>query len=83
MLRLILDVSGVDRDSAGLLFRRLVDFVVTHSLRLAEGGQHHRDGSGQGRFAVVNVADGANVDMRLGALKLLLRHWNNLLDNFG
>ena len=29
-------------------------------------------------FAVVNVADGANVDVRLGALKLLLRHWNNL-----
>ncbi len=60
LLGLILDVRRVDRDSAGLLFRRLVDFVVTHSLRLAEGGQHHRDGSGQGRFAVVN--DGANVD---------------------
>ena len=83
LLGLILNVRGVDRDSAGLLFRRLVDFVVTHSLRLAEGGQYHRDGSGQGRFAVVNVADGANVDVRLGALKLLLRHWNNLLDNFG
>ncbi len=36
--RLILDVSGVDRDAAGLLFRRLVDFVVTHRLRLAAGG---------------------------------------------
>ena len=75
MLRLVLDVRGVDRDTTSLLFRRLVDFVVTHGLRLAEGGQHHRDGSGQGRFAVVNVADGADVNVRLGALKLLLRHF--------
>jgi len=32
---------------------------------------------------VVNVADGANVNVRLRALKLLLRHWNNLLKSFG
>ena len=75
LLGLILDVRGVDRDAARLLFRRLVDLVVTHGLRLAEGGQHHRDGSGQGRFAVVNVADGANVNVRLRALKLLLSHF--------
>ena len=36
LLGLILDVRGVDRDSTRLLFRRLVDLVVTHRLRFAE-----------------------------------------------
>ena len=79
LLGLILDVRGVDRDAARLLFRRLVDLVVTHGLRLAEGGQHHRDGSGQGRFAVVNVADGANVNVRFCSFEFFLCHWDFLL----
>ena len=57
-----------------LLFGRLVDFVVTHRLRMPSLGQRHGDGGGQGRLAVVNVADRADVYMRLIALKLLLSH---------
>ena len=65
-----------DRDAAGALFRRLVDLVVTHGLRAVGDGQNHGDRSGQGGLAVVNVADGADVNVRLSALKLLLSHLN-------
>ena len=78
LVRLVLDVRGVDGDSARLLFRSLVDLVVAHRGGLALLGQDHGDGSGQSGLAVVNVADGANVYVRLGAFKLSLRHCKNL-----
>ena len=74
---LVLYVGGVDGNAAGALFGRLIDFVITHLLRMSLAGQHHRDGGRQGRLAVVNVADRADVYMRLIALKLLLSHGNN------
>ncbi|WP_413681470.1 hypothetical protein [Prochlorococcus sp. MIT 1318] len=36
--------------------------------------KHTCDGCGQGCFAVVDMADGANVDVRLVPLKLLASH---------
>jgi len=71
---LVLNVSGVDGDSAGLLFGRLIDFVVAHRGGFALLRQHHGDGGGQSGLAVVNVADGADVNVRLGAFKLSLCH---------
>ena len=73
--RLVLNVSGVNRDAAGLFFRRLVDFVITHRLRFALLGQRHGDGGGQGRLAMVNVTDGADVNVGLFALVTFLSHW--------
>jgi len=77
LLRLVLDVRDVDRDTALLLLRRLVDLVERR-----EGVQvgvlvvqHLRDGSGQRRLAVVDVTDGPDVDVRLGPLELRLAHW--------
>ena len=72
---LILHVRGVDRDSARLLFRRLVDLVVAHRFRAAHLRQRHRDRCGQRGLAVVDVADRSDVYMRLIALKLCLCHW--------
>ena len=77
--RLVLNVSGVNRDATGLFFRRLVDFVITHRLRFALLGQRHGDGGGQGRLAMVNVTDGADVNVGLFALVTFLSHWNFLL----
>ena len=63
-------------DSACFLFGRLVDFVVAHCGCAAVLCQNHGDSSGQGGLAVVNVADGADVDMGLGAFVLCLSHCN-------
>jgi hypothetical protein len=63
-----------DRDAARLLFRRRVDLVVGLELAAetlsADLGQRRR----QRGLAVVDVADRADVHVRLGALELFLGH---------
>ena len=76
LLGLVLDVGNVDRDATIALLGSVVDLI--------EGGvfvevgvlvvQHLRDSCRQRRLAVVNVTNRADVDVRLGALKLGLRH---------
>src|SRR6201999_1050837 len=77
LLGLILDVRDRDRDAALLLFLRVVDLVEG-----SEGVdvrvlvvQHLGDRRGKGRLTVVDVPDGADVDVRLSPLELCLRHW--------
>ena len=79
LLGLILNVSGVDGDAALLLLGSLIDGVISLELGLALQGQPLGDGSGQGRLAVVDVTDGADVNMGLGSFKFLLRHLKILL----
>ena len=74
LLRLVLDVRGRDRDAARLLFRRLVDLVVGGERRPARLRQHLGDRSRQRRLAVVDVADRADVAMRLVTRKFFLGH---------
>ena len=74
VLRLILNVRRGDGDAAGLFFRRAVDLVVGFRFCTASLSQRHRDCSGQRRLAVVNMANRANVNVRLVALKFFLRH---------
>ncbi len=71
---LILDVGGVDRDSALFFFGSGVDFVVF--LRLCEAflGKDGGDRCSQRRLAVVHVANSANVDVRFRAFELRLGH---------
>ena len=76
LLGLVLDVGDVDRDTTIALLGSVVDLI--------EGGvlvqigvlivQHLGDSCRQRRLAVVNVTNRADVDVRLGALKLGLRH---------
>src|SRR5450830_359729 len=77
LLGLVLDVRDVDRDTALLLFRRLVDLVERREG--VQGGvlvvQHLRDRGRQRRLAVVDVTNGPDVDVRLGPLELRLAHW--------
>ena len=74
VLGLVLDVGRLDRDAALLLLGRLVDLVEGDRGPAALLGEHLRDRGRQGRLAVVDVPDGADVDVRLRALELLLAH---------
>ena len=71
---LVLDVGDGDGDAPLPLLGRVVDRVEGAVLGLALEGQVLGDGRRQGRLAVVDVTDGADVDVRLGALELLLGH---------
>ena len=71
---LVLDVGDRDRDPPLALLGRVVDRVERAVLRLTLEGEVLRDRRRQARLAVVDVADRADVDVRLGALELLLGH---------
>ncbi len=75
LFRFVLDVSGVNRNTARLFFGRLIDFVVTHFLCLTFARHNHGDSCGQSGLAVVNVADGTNVDVGLASVEFCLCHF--------
>ena len=71
---LVLDVGDGDGDPALALLGRVVDRVEGAVLGLALQGEVLGDRRGQARLAMVDVADRADIDVRLGALELLLGH---------
>jgi hypothetical protein len=71
---LILDVSRRDGDAARLLFRRLVDLVVSGERRAAGFSENLGDRRGQRRLAMVDVTDGADVTVRFGTFKFSFSH---------
>jgi len=76
-LALVLHVGGRDRDAALALLGSLVDLVERRErvqVRVLVV-QNLGDRSRQRRLPVVDVTDGADVDVRLGPLELCLRHW--------
>jgi len=73
-LGLVLAVVDVDGNAALSLFGSAVDGVVSLELRQALLREDLGDGRRQGRLPVVDVPDGADVYMRLRALKSLLAH---------
>jgi hypothetical protein len=77
--RRVLDVAGRDRQdlrrvAAPLRLRRLRDLVVRDELRPALVGRDLRQGRGQRRLAMVDVADRAHVDVRFGTIEFLFCH---------
>ena len=73
--RFVLDVRHRDRDTARLLFRRVVDRIEAPELHLRVVlGQHLRDRRRQRRLAVIDVSDRPDVYVRLAAVKFLFRH---------
>ena len=74
VVRLVLDVGDRDRDPALALLGRVVDRIEGAVLGLALERQVLRDRRGQRRLAVIDVADRADVHVRLGSLELLLGH---------
>src|SRR6202011_2449023 len=63
LLGLVLDVGGGDGDAARLLLGSVVDRVEGAELRPALLGEHLGDRRGERGLAVVDVADGAHVDV--------------------
>ena len=73
--RFVLDVGGVDGDAARFFFRRCVNLVVGLGRAAKFGRQHAGDGRRQGGLAVIDVANGADVDVRLGTCKFFFSHF--------
>ena len=73
VLRLVLDVRRRDRDRAPSPPERCRSRRTRRPARRTSR-RGPGDGSGQRRLAVVDVTDGPDVDVRLAALELLLRH---------
>ena len=72
--RLILDVGSVDGDTTLTLLGSLIDGRVVGVLSTALQRQVLGDGSGQSGLTMVDVTDGADVNMGLVSLKFLLGH---------
>ena len=76
---LVLDMSGVDRNTTSALLGSLIDVGIVHEVCVALQCQILGDSGGQSGLAVVNVTDGADVNMRLRTVKFcLFSHWNIL-----
>ncbi len=71
---LVLDVRDRDRDTALALLGRLVDLIEGDELGKLLRGQHLGNRRGQRCFAVVDMADRADVRMRLVSFKFSLAH---------
>ncbi len=76
LVGLVLDVADGDRHGLGRVAdgAALGDVGVRLELGQALGGLHRQDGAGQRRLAVVDVADRADVDVRLRPFEYFLGH---------
>ena len=69
VVSLVLDRGGVDGDATGAFLGSGVDFVVFLGGTAAGGGKGHGEGGGEGGLAVVDVANGSDVDVGFLALE--------------
>ncbi|EAQ82618.1 ISxac3 transposase [Blastopirellula marina DSM 3645] len=72
----IFDVRDRNGHRLGRVANRtaLGDFGIRFVLRQTLGRLNGEDSAGRGGFAMVNVADGADIDVRLSSLKYVLGH---------
>src|SRR5262249_13245832 len=74
LVRRVLHVRRVDRDTPRLLLRRVVDLVVRLRRRQTLLRQNQRNRRRQRRLPVIHVPNRPNVHVRLAAIELLLSH---------
>src|SRR5579864_6674802 len=72
--RLVLDVRNRNRDAALALFGRFVDLIEGRELGELTLRQNLGNRRGQGSFAVVDMSDRTDIEMRLGSFKFCLAH---------
>ena len=65
----------INRNTTGLLLRRLVDIVIRRKFRTASLSQHLGDRRSQGRLAMIHMANRPNIRMRLPFAQTLLWTW--------
>ena len=70
----ILNVRGIDGNTAFFFFRRVVDRVERTQFREAFFSQYGSDRCGQRGFTVVNVADGTDVHVRFRPVEFFFCH---------
>ena len=75
LIRFVLNVSSINGDTAFALFRSSINVGIILNLGHPLLGEHVCDRGGEGGFAVVNVADGADVDVGLVPFELLASHF--------
>ena len=66
--------GGVDCDTTSSFFRCFIDGSVVEEVCFAFFSQNFGDSSGQGRFTMIDVADGADVNMRLCSFVMCFSH---------
>ena len=77
---LILNVTGVDCDSASSLFGSVIDLVICHEFDITVfERKSFGDSRSQSGLTVVNVTDGTDINVGLGSFKMCLCHWKILL----
>ena len=76
----ILYVRSVDRNTSFFFFGSIVDRIKRAHFGKTFFRKYSGNGSGQGSFTVVYVANGTNVYMRLSPLKLFFSHNNYFFD---
>ena len=62
--RVVFNVRGVDGDTTSFFFWCAVDFIEINDCGTEHFGANASQSSSQSGFTVVNVTDGANVDVR-------------------
>jgi len=67
-------VRGVDGDTTSFFFRSAVDLVEVNLGRTEYFGADAGQSSGQSGLTVVNVTDGADVDVRFVTFEFFLSH---------
>ena len=77
---LVLNVTGVDRDTTSSLFGSVVDLVISQELSAVTKRKILGDSSGKSGLTVVNVTDGTNVYMGFISFELCLCHCYFLLN---
>jgi hypothetical protein len=74
LVGLVFDVCGIDCDTTGSFFRSLVDVVVRGVAGLAAHARTLVIAAVREVFAVVNMADRADIDVGLVSFKFCLCH---------
>ena len=70
----IFNMCRVDCNTTFTFFRSLVDISIVFEFSVAFFSQNFGDGSCQSSFAVVDVTDRANVNMRFGSFVMFFSH---------